>query len=172
MAEFRTADDVLEAARGAYAAGYRRMDAFTPFPVHGLAEALGQNDLRVGWIVFVCGVLGAIGGYLLQYVTAATEGIGYPHNVGGRPFHSWPSFIPVTFECTVLAAAFGAVIGMLALNGLPRPHHASFSAPTFERASLDRFFLCIEASDPRYDPAEVSRLLQSLGAVRVDEVRE
>lgn len=172
MAQFRTADDLLAAAKRAHAAGYRAMDAYTPFPVHGLAEALGQNDVRVGWIVFVAGVLGAIGGYLLQFITAATEGIGYPHNVGGRPFHSWPSFIPVTFECTVLVASFGAVIGMLAMNGLPRPHHPSFNAPTFERASLDRFYLCIEAADPSYDAAKARQMLEELGAERVDEVRQ
>ncbi len=167
MARYESPDELVAAARQARARGYSRLDAYTPFPVHGLSDALGAEDFRLPWLVFLCGLGGAVAGYGLQYFVSVIE---YPLNVGGRPLHSWPSFIPVTFETTVLLAAFGAVFGMFALNGLPRPHHPVFAAPGFDRASSDAFFLCIEASDPRYDRGEVEAMLRSSGAADVTEV--
>ncbi|HXG25054.1 MAG TPA: DUF3341 domain-containing protein [Chthonomonadales bacterium] len=167
IAEFSDGDQLLRAAHRARQEGYRCMDAYTPLPVHGLAEAIGFNDARVPWTIFICGVLGALIGYGLQYYTSVID---YPMNVGGRPHYSWPAWVPVTFECAVLLAAFGAVFGMLAFNGLPRPHHPIFNARHFERASEDRFFLCIEADDPQFDPVETRRFLESLGPDSVSEV--
>jgi len=167
MAEFETQDDLLHAAREARDAGYKKMDAYSPFPVHGLVDALGFKDNRVPWIIFWSGVAGGIGGFLLQCWVSM---VAYPHNAGGRPYLSWPAFIPVTFECTVLLAAFGAVFGMLALNGLPQPYHPVFNAPRFDRASQDTFFLCIEAADPRFDRIETKRFLESLHPKTVSEV--
>ncbi len=169
MGRYASADELIEAVRVARSQGYRRLDAYTPFPVHGLSDALGAEDARLPWLVFLCGLAGAALGYGLQYFVSVID---YPLNVGGRPLHSWPSFIPVTFETTVLLAAFGAVFGMFAMNGLPRPHHPVFAVPGFDRASSDAFFLCIEASDPRYEPDEVRNMLRSSGAVEVSEVRE
>lgn len=167
VAEFDDPDAVVSAASAAFDAGYRRMDAYSPFPVHGLADAIGFRDNRVPWMIFFCGLAGASGGLLLQWFTSAVD---YPWNVGGKPFFSWPAFIPVTFECTILLAAFGAVFGMLAMNGLPRPYHSIFNAPRFERASQDRFFLCIEADDPRFDVTETARFLRGLAPLNVAEV--
>src|SRR5262249_47953432 len=132
VAEFRDPEDILQAAKQAREAGYKQMDAYTPFPIHGLDEAIAFEDNRVPWTIFISGLLGAVGGYLLQYYVSVMD---YPLNVGGRPYQSWPSFMPVTFECTILLASFGAVVGMLAYNGLPRPHHPIFSTPRFELAS-------------------------------------
>lgn len=169
IAEFESAEELLHAAKRARKAGYTQMDAYSPFPVHGLSEAIGFEDHKVPWIVFLAGVLGAIAGFSLQYYISVVD---YPLNVGGRPFLSWPSFIPVTFETTVLFAAFGAFIGMLALNGLPQPYHPLFNAPRFERASQDRFFLCIEAKDPLLDRTKTRQFLENLGARLVSEVEE
>lgn len=168
VAEFENETDILTAARRVREAGYRRMDAYTPFPVHGLAHAIGFSDWLLPWIIFFGGVTGALAGAALQTWTLAYD---YPWNVGGRPLISWPQFIPITFELTILLAAFGAVFGMLALNGLPRPYHSIFNAPGFERASQDRFFLCIESWDPRFDREETARFLESLGPVAVSEVK-
>ncbi len=167
VAEFTTPEEVLSAARRTKEAGYEKVEAYTPFPVHGLADALGPEDHRVKWIIFWGGVAGAIGGFYMQWWVSA---VAYPHNVGGKPLFSWPAFVPITFECMVLIASFAAVIGMLALSGLPRPHHPIFDAKNFDRASRDRFFLCIEADDPAFDPEEVTRFLRSLGAQDVSEV--
>lgn len=169
IAEFESADELIRAAKRAREAGYTHMDAYSPFPVHGLAEAIGFEDHKVPWVVFISGVIGAVAGFALQYYVSVVD---YPLNVGGRPYLSWPAFIPVTFETTVLFAAFGAFIGMLALNGLPRPYHPVFNAPRFERASQDRFFLCIEATDPRFDRVKTRQLLESMGARLVSEVEE
>src|ERR1051325_3264738 len=144
MVSFEKPSDLLAAARRAYQEGYRKMDAYTPFAVEGLAEAIGFKSTRVPLIVLIGGIVGCVGGYLLQYWIQAID---YPVNVGGRPFHSAPAFIPVTFELTVLIAALSALLGMLALNGFPTPHHRVFTAPTFEWPSRNRFFLCIEATD-------------------------
>src|SRR5882724_8210368 len=167
LAEFNTPDELLAATRGARQAGYRQMDAYTPFPVEGLAEALGFQRTGLPFLVLLGGRVGGIGGYLMQYWIAAID---YPLNVGGRPLHSWPSFIPVTFELTILVAALAAVLGMLALNGLPMPYHPLFNVERFERASRDRFFLCIEATDPQFDRENTKRFLEGLKPNGVYEV--
>jgi hypothetical protein len=159
MAEFHDPDAVVEAARAARAEGYRAMDAYTPYPVEELDEPLNYHTRgRLSRIVFVGGLLGAVGGFALQWWASV---IYYPLNVGGRPFNSWPAFIPITFETTVLLAALSAVLGMLALNGLPRPYHPVFNVPQFALASRDRFFLCIEAEDPKFSAEETRRFLEA-----------
>jgi hypothetical protein len=167
MAEFDDPEALLAAARRAYEEGYRKMDAYTPFPVHGLADAIGHRGRRLPFIALIGGIVGAVGGYVLQVYTMAID---YPLNVGGRPLNSWPAFIPVTFELTVLIAAFSTVLGMLALNGLPEPYHPVFNVPSFELASRNRFFLCIQASDPCFDRDETRRFLASLQPHEVVEV--
>jgi hypothetical protein len=167
MAEFENPQDLVVAARQARAAGYRKMDAYTPFPVEGLSEALELGSTRVPTIVLIGGLLGAALGYSMQYYLMAVD---YPVNVGGRPLHSWPAFIPVTFELTVLLAGLAAVIGMLALNGLPMPYHPVFNVQRFALASRDRFFLCIEASDPQFDREETRRFLDRMAPRVVSEV--
>ena len=167
IAEFESPEEILAATERARQEGYREMDAFTPFPVHGLAEALNFSDARLPWLIFLAGIAGAATGYGLQYFVHVID---YPMNVGGRPLNSWPSFIPATFELTILFAAGSAFVGMLLLNGLPRPHHPIFSAKGFDRASQDRFFLVIESHDERYEPQATRRFLERLGARRVSEV--
>ncbi|RME50758.1 MAG: DUF3341 domain-containing protein [Deltaproteobacteria bacterium] len=167
MAEFDDPEALVGATRQAYAAGYRRMDAYAPFPVEGLSEALGAHHSRLPLIVLIGGIVGCLTGFFLQYYAAA---IAYPLNVGGRPFNSWPAFIPVTFELTILFAAFSAVLGMFALNGLPEPYHPTFNVERFAMASQDRFFLCIEARDPRFDREETRRFLEHLPTKGVFEV--
>jgi hypothetical protein len=167
LAEFASPDDLVAAAARAHADGYRRMDAYTPFPVHGLAEAIGFHTNRLPLLVLLGGILGAVAGFGSQYYAAVID---YPLNVGGRPLNSWPAFIPITFEVTILFAALTAVLGMLALNGLPQPYHPVFNAPRFALATRDRFFLCIEATDPRFDPQTTRQLLETLGAKEVTDV--
>ncbi|NKB25745.1 MAG: DUF3341 domain-containing protein [Kiritimatiellae bacterium] len=167
VAEFNDSDLLIKAAEQTQEAGYTKTDAYTPFPVHGLTEALGIKRTILPWIVLTGGILGCLGGFYLQYWVSVEA---YPLNVGGRPFNSWPSFIPVTFECTILGAALSAIIGMLSLNGLPQPYHSIFNTPNFERASNDGFFLCIEEQDPKFDKKQTRRLLEDLGAVSVSEV--
>ena len=167
MAEFDTPTAIVAAARRAYEEGYRQMDTYTPFPVEGLAEELHLHRTRVPLIVLLGGLAGCLGGYFLQYWIMA---IYWPVNVGGRPLNSWPMFIPVTFELTVLVAALSAVLGMLALNGLPHPYHPVFNVPRFALASQDRFFLCIEASDPRFDRAATRYFLEGLAPQEVSDV--
>lgn len=169
VAQFDTAEKLMAAAESTRQEGYTKTDCYSPFPIHGLSEAIGETDVRVKWIVFLAGLAGAAAGYGLQYWTSVYV---YPHNAGGRPLHSWVSFIPVTFECTVLFAAFGAVLGMLGLNGLPRPYHSIFNTPEFERATQDRFFLAIEADDPLYETDKTRQFLVGLGAERVSEVEK
>jgi hypothetical protein len=169
MAEFDNPDDLLEAARRAHAGGYRQMDGYSPFPVEGLSEAIGFHRTRLPLIMLLGGLAGGLGGYLLQYYTAVID---YPLNVGGRPLHSWPSFIPVTFEMTVLIAALAAVLGMLALNGLPRPYHPVFNVPSFEMASRNLFFLCIESTDPHFDVERTRQFLEALRSHHVYEVEQ
>jgi hypothetical protein len=167
MAEFDSPEALLAATRAAYAAGFRVMDAYSPFPVEDLAEALGAHRALVPWITLSGGVLGALTGFGLQtwvHVSAL------PINVGGRPLLSWPMFIPVTFELAVLFAGLFTLVGLLVLNGLPRPYHPVFNVPGFARASRDRFFLCIEARDPHF--ADARRFLEGLGAHGVDDVPE
>jgi len=167
VAEFEDPNTLVAASRRAVQEGYRRLDAYTPFPIEELHEALGIHRTAVPLIVLACGIIGAIGGFGLAYWVSA---IAYPLNVGGRPLNSWPAFIPVTFETTVLFAAFGAVFGMLALNRLPRPYHPIFNVPRFALATRDRFFLCIEADDPRFDLDATRRFLESFNPREVTEV--
>jgi len=167
MAEFENPHDLIVAVRQARAAGYRKMDAYTPFPVEGLAEALELGSTKVPLIVLIGGILGAVLGYSMQYYLMAID---YPVNVGGRPLHSWPAFIPFTFEMTVLVAGLSAVLGMLALNGLPRPYHPVFNVQRFALASRDRFFLCIEAMDPQFDREETRRFFDRMAPRVVSEV--
>ena len=168
MAEFEDPAAVVRAAERAREAGYRRMDGYSPFPMEELSEALGWHTRgRLPKLVMLGGLIGGIAGYGLQYWVSV---IAYPLNIGGRPLHSWPMFIPVTYEMTILFAALTAVLGMLALNGLPRPHHPVFNVEGFARASADRFFLCIEAQDPRFDPVVTRRFLEGLDPVKVSEV--
>jgi hypothetical protein len=159
MAEFDNPESLVAAAERAREEGYQQMDAFTPFPVHGLSEAIGQRRTRLPLVVLIGGIVGGVGGYLLQLWTM---GFSYPINVGGRPLNSWPAFIPVTFELTVLIAALSTVFGMLALNGLPEPYHPVFNVPSFELASRNRFFLCIQSTDPKFDLAQTRRFLEGL----------
>jgi hypothetical protein len=167
LAEFDAPEDLVAAAERAYADGYRRLDAYSPFPVHGLAEAIGFHTNRVPLLVLIGGLVGAGAGFFSQYWAAVID---YPINVGGRPLNSWPAFIPITFEVTILLAALAAVLGMLALNGLPQPYHPVFNAPRFALATRDRFFLCIEATDPRFDPEATRKFLQESGAKEVTDV--
>ena len=167
MAEFTTGEQLLEAARRASAAGYRRIDAFAPFPIEGLAEAIGFHRTRLPLVVFVAGVIGGCSGYFLQYYAAA---VSYPINVGGRPLNSWPAFVPVTFEMTILFAAAAAVFGMLALNGLPTPYHPVFNVPRFALASRDRFFLCIKARDPKFEMEETRTFMLTLNPREVSRI--
>jgi hypothetical protein len=167
LAEFDTPADLVSAARRARAEGYKKMDAYTPFPIEGLAEALELGSTRVPLIVLIGGLIGAAIGYSMQYYLMAVD---YPLNIGGRPYHSWPAFIPITFEMTVLVAGLSAVLGMLALNGLPMPYHPIFNAPRFALATRDRFFLCIEATDPKFDREETRRFLDRMSPRVVSEV--
>jgi hypothetical protein len=169
IAEFDDPEHVVEATRSAYATGYRAMDAYAPFPVHGLAQALGFRRTWLPLLTLAGALAGAAAGFGLQHFTAV---INYPINVGGRPDLSWPSFIPITFELAILFAAFGSVGGMIALNGLPRPHHPVFNVERFGLASRDRFFLCIEASDPMFDAERTRSFLEDLGPQRVEVVTD
>lgn len=167
MAQFDNPDDILAAAKAAFAAGYRKLDAYSPLPVHGLADAIGYKRTRLPWLVFCMGIIGAIAGYGLCYWVSVID---YPLNIGGRPFHSGPSFIPVTFELTILFSAMTAAFGMLIANGLPQPYHPVFNVANFARASSDLFFLCIEAEDEKFDMEETTRFLQSLNPQEVSQV--
>src|SRR4051794_39901869 len=167
MAEFESHEALVDAARRTHAEGYRRLDAYSPFPVHGLSEALGRRKTRVPLIVLIGGMTGGLGGYFMQWYAMRID---YPFNIGGRPLHSWPAFIPITFELTILCAALSAIIGMLALNRLPEPYHPVFNVPEFRRASLDRFFLCVEATDPKFDFVGTRTFLEGLRPESVKEV--
>ncbi len=169
MAEFDQPEALLEAAKKAYSEGYRDMDAYTPMPVEGLTDAIGFKKNYVAPAVFTMGWVGAIGGFMLCWWMTV---IAYPHNVDGRPFNSWPAYIPITFECMVLLSALTAVFGMFAMNGLPMPYHPVFNVPAFERASQDRFFLCIEATDTKFDAAATRAFLEGLHPLEVSEVEK
>ena len=168
MAEFENPTTLVRAAEVARLAGYRNMDAYSPIPIEELSEALGLRRTRLPVLVLLGGLLGGAGGYGLEYWSQA---IAYPMNIGGRPYHSWPHFIPVTFETTVLGAALAAFVGMWALNKLPQPYHPVFNVPSFaRRASHDRFYLVIEAVDPRFDRHSTRKFLEGLHAAGVYEV--
>ncbi len=157
LAEFEKPDDLVAATRHAYDRGYRMMEAYTPFPVDGLAEALGFHQNGIARVVLIGGLLGGLGGFFMQWFSAVVH---FPLDIGGRPFNSWPAFMPITFELTILSAALSAVLGMLGLNGLPRPHHPVFNVPSFALASRNRFFLCLQARDPLFEIGEARRFLE------------
>jgi hypothetical protein len=167
VAEFEKPAELVEAARAARAAGYRRMDAYSPLPIEGLADALGFHRTRLPLVILIGGIIGCVGGFYLQYWCAAVD---YPVNVGGRPVNSWPLFIPITFELTILCAALAAVIGLFALNRLPMPYHPLFNVPRFALATRDRFFLCIEATDAKFDLDATRQFLKSLSPKQIDDV--
>lgn len=169
MAEFDDPTSLVAAANLAREEGYQKMDAYSPYPIEALHDALGKHHSRLPLVVLIGGLIGCIAGYGLQYWVSA---IAYPINVGGKPFHSWPAFIPVTFECTVLAAALSAVLGMLALNGLPMPYHPVFNVPRFALASRNRFFLVIEARDAMFDIDKTRQFLETLKPREVTTVED
>jgi hypothetical protein len=167
LAEFRTAEELIAAASRAREAGYQRIDAYSPFPHEGLVEATGSFKDRVPLITLIGGILGGTGGYFLQWYAAVID---YPINIGGRPLNSWPSFIPATFELTVLGAALFAVFGTLAMNRLPKLYHPLFNVPEFELASRSRFFLCLRCEDPKFDLDATRGFLRSLNPLALSEV--
>ncbi|MCA1615547.1 MAG: DUF3341 domain-containing protein [Acidobacteria bacterium] len=168
IAQFENPSDVVAAARRAHEEGYRRMDAYSPYPIEALSEAVGHERNWLPLIVLIGGIVGLVGGYGLQYYLSV---VNYPLNVGGKPLHSWPAFIPITFETTILGAALAAIFGMLALNGLPEPYHPVFNTPNFALATRDRFFLMIESRDPKFDRAATADFLRGLeGAREVTDV--
>jgi hypothetical protein len=169
LAEFDDPTSLVTAAEHARHAGYRSMDAYSPFPIEELHDAMGSHHTRLPLLVLIGGAVGCASGYGLQYWASA---IAYPLNVGGKPLHSWPAFVPVTFECTILAAAVTAVLGMLALNGLPMPYHPVFNVPRFALASRNRFFLCIESIDPLFDIEKTRRFLETLNPREVTTVAD
>jgi Protein of unknown function (DUF3341) len=169
IGEFEKPEQLIHAAEKIREAGYRYYESYTPFPVEGLPEAMGMRRNMVPLITLIGGLLGGLGGFGFQYWVNV---VSYPMNIAGRPLNSWPAFIPVTFELTILCASLSAVLGMLALNGLPQPHHPIFNANRFSHASQDRFFVCIQARDQKFDLAETARFLQSLAAQHVSEVHD
>ncbi|HTG32917.1 MAG TPA: DUF3341 domain-containing protein [Thermoanaerobaculia bacterium] len=167
MAEFPSADALIAAAHQVHEAGFQKVDAYTPFPIEAVSEALDLPRSKMPIIVLIGGLLGGLGGYMLQFWSQV---IRYPMNIGGRPVHSWPAFIVPTFECTILGASLAAVVGMILINGLPLPYHPVFNVPRFALASRDRFFLVIEAIDPKFDPDATRSFLAGLNASEVSEV--
>jgi len=169
LAEFETPEELVAAAERAREAGYRRMDAYTPFPIHGLSDAMGFRPTKLPLVVLAGGIIGGASALAMMWFSAT---IHYPLNVAGKPYASWPMFIPITFEVTVLCAALFAVFGMLGMNGLPMPYHPIFNAPRFAFASRDRFFLCIESLDALFDAEKTRVFLSRLGAREVVEVED
>jgi len=167
LAEFETPEQLLEAARQTRDAGYKSLDAFTPIPIEGLSEAVGYGRTNLPLVVLAGGLVGCFTGFFLQYFASV---INYPLNIGGKPYNSWPAFIPITFELTVLFAALATVFGMLAMNGLPTPYHPVFNVARFALASKDRFFLCVKSRDKKFDPARTKEFLESLHPQGVFEI--
>ncbi len=169
MAEFVEHDQLLHAARKTYAQGYREIDAFSPFPIDGLPEAIGHEHSNIPFVTLIGGMIGGLGGYFMQWIANAHL---YPLNVGGRPFNSWPNFIPITFELTILLAALTAFLAVFVFNKLPQLNHPVFNVPEFHRASIDRFFLLIEVEDPEFDLERTRDFLDSLQPRKISEVEE
>lgn len=169
LVEFKDVESLLSAGERIREAGYTRWDAHTPFPVHGLNDAMGLRPTRLPWIVFLAGLAGAATGLGLQWFTNAFD---YPFLISGKPLFSLPANIPVMFELTILFAAVAAFVGMLALNGLPRPYHALFGSRRFRRVTADRFFISLEAADPRFDEERTWSLLESLGGEGLERIEE
>ena len=167
MAEFDNPTALVNAARAAHEKGYRKLDAYSPFPIEDLSAALRLHKNKLPLIVLIGGIVGGLTGYLMQYYVTVWY---FPINVGGRPLHSWPAYIVITFELTILFAAICSVLGLLALCGLPMPYHPAFNVPRFALASRNRFFLCIESADPLFDRGRTSDFLQSLEPREVSEV--
>lgn len=168
LAEFHSPEEIVKAARGVHAAGYRSVDAYTPYPMEEVLDALHLHETHVPKLALTGGLVGLVGGFGLEYWASV---IAYPMNVGGRPLDSWPAFIVPAFETTVLGAALATVVGMLLLNGFPQPYHPVFNVRSFATASRDRFFLCIESRDPKFDALKTRELLSGLGASEVSEVQ-
>ncbi len=167
MAEFDSAQALVDAAKKTHEAGYKKIDAYSPFPIEGLAEEIGMHFDEIPLTVLIGGIIGGCTGYLMQYWMSAVD---YPLNIGGKPPHSWPAFIVITFEMTILFAGISAVLGMLAFNGLPMPYHPVFNVPRFAFASKDRFFLIVFSSDKKYNPVETRRFLETLDPRSISEV--
>ena len=167
IAEFNDAQSLLDAANATREAGYKNFDAYSPFPIHGLSEAVGFHHTRLSAVVLVMGIIGGVGGFFMCWYANV---ITYQLNIGGKAYNAWPAWIPITFECTILLAALGAVFGMLALNGLPMPYHPVFNVKRFEQASRDRFFLVIQSRDPKFDVDRVFEFLETLNPREVSDV--
>jgi hypothetical protein len=167
IAEFNNAQELLDAATAASGAGYTELDGYSPFPIHGLREAVGMRATKLPLIVLIGGIVGGLGGYFMCWYANV---ITYPLNIGGKPYNSWPAWIPITFECAILLAAFAAVFGMLALNGLPMPYHPVFNLKRFDQASRDKFFLVIQARDPKFELDTTWKFLESLQPREVTDV--
>ena len=169
MAEFDSATAIVSAARKAREAGYAKVDAYTPFPIHELDDALRLKRTKLPWLVFFGGIAGMLGGFALEYWISV---INYPLNIGGRPLASWTAFVVPAYETTILCASITAVVAMIALNGLPQPYHPVFNAPNFSNASADRFFLVVETADPKFDAAGTRQFLEGLHPLGVTDVAE
>lgn len=167
MAEFDSPEEILAAAERTAKKGYRKIDAYTPFPMDELTDALSVRHSRLSLFVLGCAIAGGLIGFGMQYFTSVIE---YPLNIGGKPLNSWPQFIPITFEMTILFAAIGSVFGMLLRNGFPNPVHPVFNVDRFELASRDKFFLCIEADDPLFDRTETENFLKTLKPAHIEVV--
>ena len=167
MAEFQSAQQLVDAAAAARKEGYVEMDAYSPFPIPEIDHAIGIKRTILPWVILIMGIIGGSLGFFMQWYSAT---IHYPLNIGGRPVNSWPMFVPITFEMTILFSAFTAGIGMLIMNGFPKHYHPVFNVPSFERASSESFFLCIEHTDAKFDREQTSAFLKSLNPIEVSEV--